>query len=187
MFKHFFKLQWKSFFRSSSFATNLAFKILMVFVVIYFIVVFLSLGIGAYFIIENAGLGDPLRVVNRFLIYYLVMDLYMRYMLQKMPVTNIRPLLYLPIKKNSVVSYSLGKTVLSFFNWSHAFFFIPFSIILLTKDYAPLQVISWHLGIMALFLTNNFLNILINNQDRVFYPLLVVLAVLGINNFLRIS
>lgn len=183
MFRHFINLQWKSFFRSSSFATNLVFKILMVFVVIYFIVVFLTLGIGAYFIIEKAGLGDPLRVVNRFMIYYFVLDLYMRYMLQKMPVTNIRPLLYLPVKKDSVVWYSLGKTVLSFFNWSHAFFFIPFSIILLTKDYPLISVIGWHLGMMALFFLNNFLNILVNNQDRVFYPLLVILAALGISQY----
>ncbi|MGB5402797.1 MAG: DUF5687 family protein, partial [Robiginitalea sp.] len=114
MFKHFFNLEWKSFFRSSSFATNLVFKILTIFALLYFIVVFLSLGIGAYFIIEKAGLGDPLRVVNRYMIYYIVMDLYARYMLQKMPVTNIRPLLYLPIKKDAVVRYSLGKTALSF-------------------------------------------------------------------------
>lgn len=183
MFKRFFSLQWKSFVRSSSFATNLAFKILMIFGALYFIAVFLSLGIGSYFIIENAGLGDPLRVVNRFMVYYLVMDLYLRYMLQKMPVMNIRPLLYLPIKKGDVVAFSLGKTVLSFFNWTHAFFFIPFSIVLVIKDYPLLSVIGWHLGIMALFYMNNFLNIMINNQDRVFYPLLLVLTLLGVSQY----
>ena len=183
MFKHFIRLQWKSFLRSSSFATNLAFKILMIFGALYFIAVFLALGIGSYYIIENAGLGDPLRVVNRFMIYYLVMDLYLRYMLQKMPVMNIRPLLYLPLKKASVVQYSLGKTALSFFNWSHAFFFLPFSVVLILKGYAPLSVVSWHLGIMALFYVNNFLNIMVNNQDRVFYPLLLVLALLAISQY----
>ena len=35
MFKHFLTLEWKAFIRSSSFATNLAVKILMVFVAIY--------------------------------------------------------------------------------------------------------------------------------------------------------
>lgn len=183
MFKHFVRLQWKSFIRSSSFATNLAFKILMIFGALYFIAVFLALGIGSYYLIENAGLGDPLRVVNRFMIYYLVMDLYLRYMLQKMPVMNIRPLLYLPLKKSSVVQYSLGKTVLSFFNWSHAFFFVPFSVVLLLKGYNPLSVVTWHLGMMALFFANNFLNIMVNNQDRVFYPLLLVLALLGISQY----
>lgn len=183
MFRHFIRLQWKSFFRSSSFATNIWIKILMFIAALYFIVVFLSLGIGVYFLIDGAGIGDPLRVVNRFMIYYLVADLYIRYMLQKMPVMNIRPLLYLPVKKSSVVLFSLGKSALSFFNWYHAFFFIPFSIVLITKDYDPASVIGWHLGILALFYTNNFLNITLNNQDRVFYPSLLVLGLLGVSQY----
>jgi hypothetical protein len=183
MFKHFIRLQWKSFVRSSSFAANLWIKILMGFFALYFMAVFLALGVGVYFFIDKGGLGDPLRVVNRFLFYYLVLDLYVRYMLQKMPVMNIRPLLYLPMKKSQVVMFSLGKTALSFFNWSHAFFFLPFSIVLITQGYAPLSVIAWHLGIMALFYVNNFLNIMVNNQDRIFYPMLLVLALLGVSQY----
>ncbi len=181
MFKHFVRLQWKSFFRSASFKTNIGFKILMIFGALYMAVVFLSLGVGSYYLIEDAGLGDPLRVVNRFLIYYLVMDLYIRYMLQKMPIVNIKPLLYLPFKKSEVVKYSLGKTMVSFFNWSHAFFFVPFSVVLLMEGYQPLGVVAWHLGLMALFYSNNFINIMMNNKDIIFYPLLGLLALLGIS------
>ncbi len=180
MFKHFIRLQWKSFFRAASFKTNLGFKILMIFGALYFIVVFLALGVGSFFIIEDAKLGDPLRVVNQFIIYYLLMDLYARYMFQKMPIMNIKPLLYMPFKKSAVVKYSLGKTVLSFFNWMHAFFFVPFSIVLIIKGYDPLSVIGWHVGLMALFYCNNFINIMMNNQDRIFYPMVVILAVLGL-------
>jgi hypothetical protein len=140
----------------------------MVLGVLYFMAVFLGLGIGAFYIIEKQGWGDPLLVVNRFIIYYLVGDLYMRYMLQKMPITNIKPLLYLPINKSRIVWYSLGKTVVSFFNWSHAFFFVPFSVVLLMEGYSPVGVIGWHLGIMALFFCNNFINVLVNNKDNVF-------------------
>ncbi|WP_445386322.1 DUF5687 family protein [Robiginitalea sp. IMCC44478] len=183
MFKHFIRLQWKAFFRSASFATNIWFKILMALGALYFILVFLSLGIGAFFIIEDAGLGDPLRVVNRYMIYYLVFDLYLRYMLQKMPVMNIKPLLYLPFKKAQVVQYSLGKTVLSFFNIMHAFFFIPFSVVLLYKGYDPVSVVGWHLAMFALFYSNNFLNITMNNQDRIFYPIIIILAFLGISQY----
>ncbi|WP_088340010.1 DUF5687 family protein [Robiginitalea sediminis] len=183
MFRHFIRLQWKSFVRSASFKTEIWFKILMALGAIYFLLVFLSLGVGSYFIIEKAGLGDPLRVVNRFMIYYLAFDLYLRYMLQKMPVMNIRPLLYLPFKKSEVVRYSLGKTLLSFFNISHAFFFIPFSIVLLVKGYPVLSVLGWHLACFALIFANNFLNILINNVDRIFYPLILVLALLGVAQY----
>lgn len=183
MYRHFISLQWKSFVRSASFKTEIWFKVLMALGALYFILVFLALGVGSYFIIEEAGLGDPLRVVNRFLVYYLAVDLYLRYMLQKMPVMNIRPLLYLPLKKNAVVSYSLGKTLLSFFNISHAFFFVPFSIVLLMKDYDPVSVVGWHLACLALLLANNFLNLLLNNVDRFFYPFVTGLVLLALAQY----
>lgn len=183
MFKHFFSLQWKSFFRSASFKTEIWFKILMLFGALYFIAVFLSLGFGAYFMIEKSGLGDPLRVVNQFMIYYLAFDLVFRYMLQKMPVTNIKPLLYLPFKKREVVNYSLGKTIVSFFNWMHAFFFIPFSIILLVKDYNAMGVIGWHLAFLAIIYCFNFINVLVNNKDPFFYVFAGLVVFLGISQY----
>ncbi|RTE54890.1 hypothetical protein EHW67_06930 [Arenibacter aquaticus] len=180
MLKHFLRLEWKSFFRSASFKANMAIKIAMIFAAIYFMLVFLGLGIGAYYFIEQNNWGDPLQLVNKFLVYYVVADLYLRYMLQKMPVTNIRPLLYLPIKKDKVVGYSLGKTMFSFFNWSHAFFFVPFSVVLVINGYATVGVIGWHLGMMALLFCNNFINILVNNKDGLFYVLIALFSVLGI-------
>jgi hypothetical protein len=179
MFQHFINLQWKSFIRSASFKTNVAFKILMAFGALYFIAVFLFLGVGVFYIIKEAEIGDPLVIVNKYLIYYLGMDLVIRYMMQKMPITNIKPLLYLPFKKQQVVNYSLGKAVVSFFNIAHAFFFIPFSIVLLIEGYNPIGVIGWHLGMLALIYSNNFINILANNKDSVFYPAVAVLVVLA--------
>lgn len=183
MLKHFLNLQWKSFFRAASFKTNVIFKILMGFMALYFIVIFLSMGVGAFYIIEKNEWGDPLQIVNKFVIYYWVADLAFRYALQKMPITNIKPLLYLPFKKAQVIRYSLGKTVVSFFNLAHAFFFIPFSIVLLIEGYSPLGVVGWHLGIMALFYCNNFLNILLNNKDSILIPLAISFAILVISQY----
>ena len=183
MLKHFISLQWKSFFRAASLKSNMAIKIVMGFFALYMAVVFIGLGIGVYFIIEEANMGDPFDVVNTYIIYYIAFDLAFRYMLQKMPVTNIKPLLYLPIRKSQVVHFSLGKTVLSFFNWSHAFFFIPFSIVLLIEGYNPLGVIGWHVALMAIIYSNNFINILVNNKDSIFYPVLAVVAGLGISQY----
>ncbi len=183
MFKHFIKLQWKSFIRAAAFKSNLAFSIFLIFIGLYFCATFLMLGVGAYFIIEDLELGDPLTIVNSFMIYYLVADLVMRYMFQKMPVLNIRTLLYQPIKKNDVVKYSLWKTVASFFNIMHAFFFVPFSIVLITQGYDPLGVLGWHLGIFALFYANNFLNVMMNNLDSIFYPLIALMLALAVSQY----
>lgn len=184
MFRHFIVLQWKAFFRAASFKTNMAFRILMIFGAVYFAFIFLALGVGSFYLIKDAGEENPLDLINRFMIYYLVADLYIRYMLQKMPVMNIRPMLYLPFKKNEVVNFSLAKTTTSFFNWAHAFFFVPFSVVLWKEGYSATGVIGWHLGIMALFYCNNFINIMMNNKDNIFYLLIGLLGIFGLAQYL---
>ena len=112
MFKHFINLEWKSFIRSASFGTNVVLKVFMGLMALYFVAMFLLLGFGIYPMLEDVGL-NPFTTVNKFLIYYFVLDLVIRYFLQKMPVMNIRPLLTLPIKRNTIVHFSLGKTAIS--------------------------------------------------------------------------
>ena len=185
MFKHFINLEWKSFFRSASFATNLALKIVMGFMAIYFMVIFVAAGVGVFFLLKEEFHLEPLETVNKYLIYYLFGDLVIRYFFQKMPVTNIKPLLNLPIKRDTIVHFSLGKTSISFFNMLHAFFFIPFTVVLLINGYG-FQVILWHLGIMALIYANNFINVLLNNKDSVFYSLLTIVVSLGFAQYYQI-
>jgi hypothetical protein len=185
MFKHFIKLEWKSFFRSASFATNLALKIVMGFMAIYFMVIFIAAGVGVFFLLKEEFHLEPLATVNKYLIYYLVGDLVIRYFFQKMPVTNIKPLLNLPIKRDTIVHFSLGKTSISFFNMLHAFFFIPFTVVLLINGYG-FQVILWHFGIMALIYANNFINVLLNNKDSVFYSLLAIVVSLGLAQYYQV-
>ncbi|WP_274474193.1 DUF5687 family protein [Mangrovimonas aestuarii] len=168
MLKHFINLEWKSFFRSASFGSNLVIKIFMVLGMLYFIATFLFLGVGAFYLIQEQSTEDPLQVVNGILIYYVVVDLVIRYFLQKMPVMNIKPLMYLPLSKSKIVHFAMGKTVISFFNIVHAFFFVPFSVVLLIEGYDPVSVIGWHLAMIGLFYSNNFINILVNNKDAVF-------------------
>jgi hypothetical protein len=185
MFKHFINLEWKSFFRSASFATNLALKIVMGFMAIYFMVIFVAAGVAVFFLLKEEFHLEPLATVNKFLIYYLVADLVIRYFFQKMPVTNIKPLLNLPIKRDTIVHFSLGKTSISFFNVLHAFFFIPFTVVLLINGYG-FQVILWHLGIIALIYANNFINVLLNNKDSFFYSLLAIVLSLGLAQYYQI-
>ncbi len=174
MFKHFISLEWKAFFRSASFKTNLALKIIMVFFALYFAVIFVGLGSSAYYLLKEKGYSDPLLIVNKYLFYWFFGHLFFRYLLQILPVMHIQPMMILPIPKSSLVHYILGKTAISFFNSIHAFLFIPFSIVLLINGYSVYGVISWHLGIMAIVYASNFLNVLVNKQDTI----LIVVAVL---------
>lgn len=190
MFKHFISLEWKSFTRSASFKTNVVLKILMILGALYFMAIFAFLGVGLYYLLEKEFNLEPFSTVNQFLIYYLLLDLLVRFFLQKIPVMNIRPLLSFNIKKNSIVGYSLGKTLISFFNWIHLFFLLPFSIVLFMEGFEPTSVVSWFFGVFALLFLNSFINILSSNKSEVLYtlaPLLVVLVVLHFYGLFEIS
>ena len=178
MFQKFLYLEWKAFVRSASFGTNLALKIFLGFVAILYAFIFLMAGIGAFYGLKQMHL-DPLQQVNKFLIYYFLIDLGIRLLLQKIPVMNIRPLLALPFKRTTIVNFSIGKTLLSFFNFLHVFFFLPFTIVLLIEGYDVVSVILWHLAMVALVYSNNFLNIILTNKDNVFTIFIAIVLILG--------
>lgn len=185
MVKQFLLLEWKSFIRSASFSTNLALKILMAFGALYFMLIFIGLGVGVYFILGEAGL-NPFPTVNKFIIYYLVVDLLIRFFLQKMPTLAIRPFLNQNIKKNNIVHFTLGKTILSFFNFIHWFFFIPFTIVLIKEGFAPINAIFWGLSLLFFIYTNNFIAILIDKKDSVFYTVIGIFAAFGLLQYYTI-
>ncbi len=179
MFKHFITLEWKAFFRSPALATNIVLKIFIALGVLYFAIGFMAVGALTYFLIKDEMGQDPMVIVNKFIIYYFIADLLIRLLLQKIPVINIRPLLTLPIKRSSIVNFALGKTVLSVFNILHAFFFIPFTLVLLRNDYGTGPVLLWHLSIIALIYINNFLALMLNSRDGLFIVFLGIVAALG--------
>ena len=176
--KHFLSLEWKSFSRSASFGTNVAIKILMAILALLYSFALLSMGIGLFYGLKENQL-DPLVQVNTFLIYYFLFDLAIRFLWQKIPVMNIRPLLILPIKKSTIVHFSLGKTALSYFNLMHFFFFVPFSAVLYIENYPVGSIISWHLAMFSIVYINNFINVLFSNKDNLFGILLAIVVVLG--------
>ena len=73
MVKHFVRLEWKSFLRSASFGKGLAIKILMGFLALYFVAIFLSMGIFLYPALKKVMPdADPLLVVNNVLFYWVL-------------------------------------------------------------------------------------------------------------------
>lgn len=184
MVKQLLLLQWKSFLRSASLKTNLVLKIIMAFTALYFSAVFIGAGIGVYFLLEEKG-RNPLATVNQFVAFYFVMDLVVRFFFQNMPTLQIKPLLLQNIKKNSIVHFTLGKTALSFFNCIHWLFFVPFTIVALVEG-ANFSVVFWGISMLLLVYSNNFLAILIDKKDAVFYGIVSLFAVLGILKYYQV-
>ncbi|MEN3323838.1 DUF5687 family protein [Mariniflexile soesokkakense] len=164
MIKNFLSLEWKSFFRSASFGKGVAIKILMVFLALYFISIFLGLGIILYPALKKGFPGqDPLTIVNSVLFYWIIGDLVFRFFFQKLPVMAVKPLLILPVKRKKIVNYVLGKSVTSFFNFLPLFAIIPFGITLIVQGYPPVSVLTWMLTLMLVVLIINFLNFIIES------------------------
>ena len=178
MIKTFLSLEWKSFFRSASFGKSLAIKIFMGFFAIYFMLMFLGMGLLMYpGLIKIFPDKDPLFMVNGFLFYWILCDLIFRFFFQKLPVMLIKPLLTVPIKRSSIVNYVLGKSAISFFNFLPLFAFVPFSVTLIIKGYPAGSVLIWLLAIVLTTLIVNFLNFIVESfssqTELSFLPLIV--------------
>ena len=180
MFLRLLHLQWKSYLRSSAFTSGVITSVFYLFGMLYFIGIFTFLGNISFEILDEEVGVEPLTFVNQYMIYGTSFWVVWRYFIQKMPVLNIKALLILPIKGNSIVHYALGRTVFSFFNISNAFFFIPFSIALVDNGYPLSQVLSWHLAIVAIVFCTNYLNILINDRNDVFYGVALILVLFAV-------
>ena len=144
MIKRFLSLEWKQFTRASYFQKGLAIKILMFFAVLYFGGMAIFMGGAMFFILKKImPEADPIETVNNFMIYWVLANLAIRFFMQQLPVMNIKPLMIIPIKRNIVIHYLLGKTVISFFNFISLFIFLPFTVVLLVKGYPPVYVLFW--------------------------------------------
>jgi len=165
MFSRFINLEIKQFFRSSYWQKSMALNALMVLLGLYFILIFLGLGIALLPILKSQFPEvNPFVKINDFVFYWLIAELFVRFFMQKLPVMSVKPLLYLPIKKSSIVHYVMGKSVVSYFNVLPLFMFVPFVVMNISNGTSVFNALLW-LGIMiTLTLIVNFLNFLIENQ-----------------------
>ncbi len=169
MIARFLKLELKQYFRSSYWKKGIILKIIMSFFIIWILALLLIIGVNSYFTLKKLyPKQDPLQTVNSFLIFIILGDLIFRYLMQKLPVVNIKPLLLLPIKKDILIHYILGRSMLSVFNFLLLFFYVPFAIVLIHERYDFISVLGWLIAMLFIIQTTNFLNFLINKNSKVF-------------------
>lgn len=165
MLQRFIKLEFKSFFRSSSLAANIVVKIFQLLGILYILAIFVFVAFGAFYFPKHKLHIDQLPFISKFLIYWLIADLFLRYFFQQMPTQNIKPFLTMNIKKSTLVNYMISKTFLSFFSWGGLFIYVPLLGILLYNGYDILGSLSWILTVIILSFSINLINILLNGKD----------------------
>jgi len=154
---------WKSFIRNERWRRNLLSKILFGILILYFIVLFLVLGLNIGRILRQME-GDPVERFNTFLLWYLPADLFLRCLFQPLPTIEILPYLRLPVRRSKIVNYLLRRSLMNLFNLIPWFVIIPFSVqILLPQSGAGIALI-YILAIALLLILNNFLAVFIGFQ-----------------------
>ncbi|UCG27802.1 MAG: hypothetical protein JSV24_00150 [Bacteroidales bacterium] len=107
---------------------------------------------------------NPLHLFNSFILYYLLVDLFARLVLQSVPGLSIQPYLHLNIGKSVLSHYLLFKSLGSIFNYIPFAIVIPFSIRNLSNPDLPGFTMSWIAGIFLFLLFNAYLAVYVKRR-----------------------
>lgn len=184
MFWKFLSLDWKAFVRAPNFSTKLILKILIAFSALYFILLFAAMGLLVYDMIQDTNPdAEPIGLLSKYALYYIFGDLVFRFFMQKLPVTHIRPLLILPIKKSKIAFHTLFKGYNNFFLWIHIVFLIPLVIRFGFEGYPLQNLIPWAVSFFCFIGLNVMFNTLIGNNKIIFGILLAFIGGISLIHF----
>ncbi len=165
MFFKLLKNDWLALRRSSMWTQSVIQNMFLGFFALYLILQFTALGfLGGELIREYFPEENPVTVTNRFLIYYFLSDLLMRFFLQKYPSLQLQPYLTMNIKKRLLSRYLCVKSLVSFFNIAPLFFVIPFYFWTVQPELGAARGIHWVLMMLLLMGINHYLSYYIDRN-----------------------
>lgn len=165
IFKWFIKHQWLEMTRSSIWQRSLVLNIVIGFLLFLMLVNFLFLGLLIDEILEELYPNqDPIVIFNGIILHYLGIELFLRFMVQNLPVLNIETYLHLPIKRSSIVHYVSSKSIVAFGNYLPWLVAIPFALKVVAPAYSLGTACLWLGAVVILVFANNFLATFIKRQ-----------------------
>ncbi len=175
--------QWKSIFRSPNLGRDTRSNIFIGILLILMLLNFFLLGLFLDELLAELYPGkDPVTLVNGFILFYLLIDLLVRLILQAVPGLSIQPYLHLNIKKGSLAHYLLLKSLGSVFNYIPFAIILPFSIGTLSKIQYPVYTFCWILGIFLFLLFNAYLAIYVKRRtlDKPILEIVLGIIIIGL-------
>ena len=158
MLRQLLSQDWKSFRRSPAFGQEV---LKTVFLGLFgFMMVLYAFALGAFvpeIIEEFAPEADPFTFVGKGLLYYFLIDILIRGLMQKFPVLEIKPLLARPIKKGTLSHFVLLKSIKSFFNYFPLFFIVPYFLRNVMGAQPTMVGVNFLLVSIGLILLANFI------------------------------
>lgn len=124
---------------------------------------------------------SPEQLFGRFFLFYLMLDLVVRFFFQSMPALNYPHYALLPINKRKLFSSLLLSSALNVFNLAGLLLVLPFWLWYIVPELGAGSSAVWILTVIGAILTNHFLCIWIKGRiysDRAFLPALIVAVVI---------
>lgn len=157
--------QWKQSRRSPVFQKSIVVNIILGFLILYFSLIFISLGFFADKVLLKLYPGQSaVDSLNSFLLFYFLVDLFMRFMLQDLPVVAVQPYLHLPVSRSKLIHFALLRSIPSMFNLLMLLLFVPFMLRTVTPAHGAGIAGVWLSALLLLTFFNNFLLIYFKRQ-----------------------
>ena len=165
MFGNLLAQQWKQTRRSPVFQKSIVVNIVLGLLILYFSLIFISLGFFADKVLLKLYPGQSaVDSMNSFLLFYFLVDLFMRFMLQDMPVVAVQPYLHLPVSRSKLIHFALLRSIPSMFNLLMLLLFVPFMLRTVIPVYGAGIAGIWLASLLLLTFFNNFLLIYFKRQ-----------------------
>jgi hypothetical protein len=181
MKRSFFYFAWRELTRSANFKKNMAAKIVLIFLGVYFSLVALLMGFNLNLYLEKSHPGEPLiAVFNSLIFVYAGFEFVLRILVQSLPTFGVQPFFIIPVGRKKLANYMLKRSLISFINFFPLFLLLPFTFKVAAKELGTIQLAAWLFSLLMMVFVNHFLAIYVkwrtNESNKAFYGFLLLAA-----------
>ena len=175
----FLSLIFKRFFRSPSFGKDITIQIILGFITVVIVGYFLILGfVLEKLIINTLKQSNAVAFLNGLLVYYFIGEFIIRYFIQSLPTLDLQPFLHLPIKRNKIVNFFLGISLIQVINIFVFLLFSQFAFSSVAHRYGIQQAWIWLLSLWFITLILHYVVILIKlTSNRIEWKLFSLVVI----------
>jgi hypothetical protein len=143
--------------RNPMFEQNRFAKVLIYFMVAFWLAYLVMFGVMFPFIFEGTCPAmEPYHIMNRGLLIILLLDFGLRLWVQPTPSQEVKPYLLMPVRRSALVRTFLLQSGLDTFNLFWMALFLPFGFLTIIRFYGFLGLFTYLLGCWLLIVTNNY-------------------------------
>lgn len=149
----------KSTLRSGFFRGGLAIRLFMGLISLYFLVIAGVLSIVLPELARKVIDGNEtlVDITSKYLLYYLLVDLFLRFLAQSLKGVNLQHYILLPVSYRRLIHLMLGRSLFNFYTLLALIVFVPFAIRGVAADMGGYTAVFWLVGMLALITGNSLL------------------------------